>query len=85
MEVCIDSLHICQGHLLPENHLVECSNKESVKESPMEDSKPNHTPDEPEEIQVLRVDARMRVDLEGIVVVRRIFEKAVERIKHLVR
>ena len=36
----------------------------------MEDSKPNHTSDEPEEIQMLRVNARMRVDLKGIVVMR---------------
>jgi len=70
MEISVDSLHICQGHLLSENHLVECPDKESIKESPMEDSKPNHTPNKPEEIQMLRVDARMRVDLEGIVVMR---------------
>ena len=34
---------------------------------------------------MFRVDARVRIDLKGIVVVGRVFEKAVERIKHFVR
>jgi hypothetical protein len=34
---------------------------------------------------MLRIDARVRVDLQGIIVVRRVFEKTVEGIEHLVR
>lgn len=34
---------------------------------------------------MLGIDARCRIDLEGIVVMRRILEKTVERIEHFVR
>lgn len=34
---------------------------------------------------MFRVDARVRIDLKGIVVVGRVFKKAVERIKHFMR
>ena len=34
---------------------------------------------------MFRVDARVRIDLKSIVVVGRVFEKAVERIEHFVR
>ena len=34
---------------------------------------------------MLRVDTRRRVDLERVVVVRRVLEQTVERVEHLVR
>ena len=51
----------------------------------MEDGKANNTTDEFEVSQMLRIDARVRVDLERIVVVRRVLEKTVEGVEHLVR
>ena len=49
----------------------------------MKDSKANDTTNEFEVIEVLGVNARMRVNLQSIIVVRRILEETVERIKHL--
>ena len=43
----------------------------------MEDSQANNTADELEVVEMLRVDAGVRVDLEGVVVMRRIFEQSV--------
>ena len=37
-----------------------------------------------EVVQVLRVDTRRRIDLEGIVIMSGIFEETVEGIKHFV-
>lgn len=51
----------------------------------MEDSEPNYTTDESEEIEMFRIDTGMRIDLKGVVIMRRIFEKAIEGIEHLVR
>ena len=50
----------------------------------MEDCEPYHSANEFEVIQVFRVDARVRVDLESIIVMSGIFEKAIEWIKHFV-
>lgn len=49
----------------------------------MEDCQANDSSDEFEVIEMFRVDAGVRVDLEGIIVVSRIFKKTVERIEHL--
>lgn len=51
----------------------------------MEDAKTQAATNELEVIQMLRIDARRRVNLKRIVIVRRILEKAVERIEHLMR
>ena len=51
----------------------------------MENSKTDDTANKLEVVQVLRVNARVRVDLESIVVVRRVFEQAIEGIEHFVR
>jgi hypothetical protein len=37
VEIGINSLHIRQYDLLPQDHLVESSNEECVQESPVED------------------------------------------------
>ena len=51
----------------------------------MEDGQADYSSDEFEVVQMLRVDARVRIDLQGIVVVSRVLKKAVERIKHFMR
>ena len=51
----------------------------------MKDGQADYSSYEFEVVQVFRIDARVRIDLKGIVVVGRILEKAVERIKHFVR
>lgn len=71
-------------HLLSEHHLVESSNEEGVEEATVEDGQTNDSPNEFEVIEMFRVNAGVRVDLEGVVVVRRVFEEAVERVEHFV-
>lgn len=51
----------------------------------MEDTKPEASPDEFEVVEMLWIDARCWVDLEGVVVMGRVFEEAVEGIEHLMR
>ena len=51
----------------------------------MEDGQADHSSDEFEIVQMFGIDARVRIDLKSIVVVGRVFEKAVERIEHFVR
>ena len=84
MEISIHTLHILQRDLFPEDHLVECSNKECVQEASVENGQTNDTTNKLEVVQMLRVDAGMRVDLEGVVVVRGVLEEAIEGVEHLV-
>ena len=84
MELGIHTLHIKQVDLLLQDHLVECANEEGVQESPMEDSQADHTSNKLEVAQMLRIDSRVRIDLESIVVVCRVFEQTVEWVEHLV-
>jgi hypothetical protein len=84
MEIRIHTLHVLQRNLLPQNHLVKCSNEESVQKAAMENGQTNNAPNELEVVQMLGVDARMRVNLKGVVVVRGVLEKAVEGVEHLV-
>ena len=84
MEVRIHTLHILEGDLLPQDHLVESSDKEGIQEPAVEDGQTNNTTNELEVIQMFGVNAGMRVDLESVVVVRRVFEQAVEGVEHLV-
>lgn len=51
----------------------------------MENAQTQTTADELEVVQVLGVDSRSGVNLQRIVVMRRVFEQAVEGIEHLVR
>lgn len=51
----------------------------------MENGQTNDPTNEFEVVQMLRVDTRVRVDLEGIVIVGRVFKQAVEGIEHFVR
>ena len=68
-----------------QHHLIKRSNKERIQESAVEDRKTNHTADELEVVEMLWVDARVRVDLEGVVVMGGVLEQAVEWVEHLVR
>jgi hypothetical protein len=63
VEVLIHALHILDGYLLPQHHLVERSNKERVQESAMEDGETDDTPDEFEVVQMSRVNAGVGIDL----------------------
>lgn len=49
----------------------------------MENGQTHHPANEFEVIEMLGIDPRMRIDLQCIIVVRRIFKQAIERIKHL--
>ena len=51
----------------------------------MEDTQAQASTDEFEVIKMLRVDTRRRIDLKCVVILCGIFEKTVERVKHLVR
>lgn len=51
----------------------------------MENGQPHHTADELEVVQMLRVDARVRVDLQGIIIVGRVLEQTVEGVEHFMR
>ena len=51
----------------------------------MENGQADNSANKLEVIEVLRVDARMRINLKGVIVVRGILEETVERIKHLMR
>ena len=84
MEISIHTLHVLQGDLLPQNHLVKRSNKEGVQETAVENGQTNNTTNELEIVQMLGIDARMRIDLECVVVVCGVLEKAVEGVEHLV-
>ncbi len=85
VQLYIHTLQIRQRDFLVQNHLVETDDEISIQESSVEDTKPKHSADEFEVIQVFGVDARVGVDLKSIVVVSRVLEKAVEGVEHLVR
>lgn len=84
MEVCIDPFQVCKRYFLPQDHLVESADKECVKETSMEDGQTDYPPNELEVVKMLRVDPRVRVDLEGIIVVSGVFEETIEGIEHFV-
>ena len=69
MEIRINTLHIRQAHSLPENHLVERANEKGIEEAPMEYRKTYDTADELEIIEMLGIDARVWVDLQGVIIV----------------
>jgi hypothetical protein len=84
MEISVDTLHILQSDLLPQDHLVKSANEKRNQEATVENGKTDNTSDELEVVQMFRVNAGVRVDLQGVVVVCGVFEKTVERIEHLV-
>lgn len=84
-EIGINTFHVRKNDPLPQYHFVESSNEKRIQEPPMEDGQAHHTPNELEVAQMLRVDARVRVDLQGVVIMRRVLKKTIEWVKHLVR
>jgi len=85
VKLSVDTLQIGQRNLLFQDHLVERDDKVGVQETPVEDTQTEDSTDELEVVQVFRVDSRVGVDLEGVVVVGRVLEKTVEGVEHLVR
>jgi hypothetical protein len=85
MQLGVHTLQVGKRNLLLQDHLVETDDKVGIEESTVEDSETENTADEFEVVQVFRVDATVRVDLQGIVVMCRVLEQAVERIEHFVR
>ena len=57
VEVCINTLHVCQAHSLSKNHFVECADEEGIKEASMEYRKTYNTANKLEIVQMLGVDA----------------------------
>lgn len=68
MEFHINTFHVCECHFFPQYHLIEGANEEGIKESSMEDGQTNHPTDKFEVVEMFRVDPRMRIDLQGVVV-----------------
>ena len=85
MQLGIHTLQVGKGDLLLQDHLVEGSDEIGIEESTVEDTETKTSTNELEVVQVLRVHSRRRVDLQGVVVVRRVLEQAVEGVEHLVR
>lgn len=75
VEIGINAFHVSNGNLLVQNHLVEGDNKECIQETSMENSKTHNTADESKVVEMFWVDARMRVDLKGVVIVRGVLEQ----------
>jgi hypothetical protein len=84
VELSIDSLHVEKVDFLAENHLVKGTDEEGVQEAAVENGQTDHAADEFKVAEMLGVDAGVRVDLESIIVVGGVFEKAVERVEHFV-
>lgn len=85
MELFIYTLHILHQNLLPQHHFVESADEERIQEAAVENRQADDTADEFEIVQMLGVDAGVRVDLKGIIIVGGVFEKAIERVEHFVR
>ena len=51
----------------------------------MENRQTDNATDELEVVEMLRVDARVGINLQGIIIVGGVFEKAVEWVEHFVR
>jgi len=51
----------------------------------MEDSKADNSADKLEVVQMFRIDARMGIDLEGVIVMCRVFKQTVEWVEHFMR
>ena len=85
MELGVDALQVSERDLFRDDHLVEARNEVCVEESSMEDGQADNPTDELEVVKVLRVDTGGGGYLEGVVVMCRVFEQAIERVKHLVR
>ncbi len=84
VQLDIHTLQIRKSNLFLQDHFVEADDEVRVEESTVEDAETKHASNELEVIQVLWVDARVRVDLQRVIVVRRVLEETVEGIEHFV-
>lgn len=84
MHILINTFHVLERNLLSEHHLVECSDEERVEETAVEDRQTNDAANKLEVVQMLGINAGMRIGLQGIIIVGGIFEETVERIEHFV-
>lgn len=85
MEIFVDSFHVLKSDLLSEHHLVERANEKRIQKSSVENRKANNSPDELEIVQVLWVDAGVRVNLQCVIIVCRVLKETIERIEHFMR
>ena len=84
IELRIDTLEVVDSNFLLQDDLVETDDEVRIQESAMEDRQSHDPTDESEIGKMFRVDTRCWIDLKRVVVDCRVFEKAVEGIKHLV-
>jgi hypothetical protein len=84
MEVFVNSLHVLKCDLLSEHHLIECTNEERIQESSMENRQSDNSANELEVVQMFGVDAGVRVDLKGVIIVCGVFKKTIEGVEHFV-
>lgn len=84
MQILINTLHVLKRNLLPQHHLVERPDEERIQETTMEDGQTNNPANKLEVIQVLWVNAGVRIDLQSIVIVCGILEQTIEGIEHFV-
>ena len=68
VEGLIYTLEVCDGNLFTEDHLVEAWDEEGVEETSVEDGHPDDAPDKFEVGEMLGIDVRRGVDLEGVAV-----------------
>ena len=81
----IDTFKVGDCDLFTEDHLVEARDEESVKETAMEDGHSDDASDKLEVGEMLGVDVRRGVYLEGVAVHGGIGEETVGWIEHVVR
>jgi hypothetical protein len=82
MQLGIHTLQISRCDLFLQNHLIEADNEVGVQEPTMEDTQTQAPTNKLEVVQMLGIDARCRIDLEGIVIMSGIFKETVEGIEH---
>lgn len=84
MQILIDTLHILKSDFLAQHHLVKGANEERIKEATVEDCQADNSANELEVIEVLWVDTRVGINLQGIIIVGGVFEETVEGVEHFV-
>jgi hypothetical protein len=70
----IHTLQVRKSNLLFQYHLVETDNEVGIQETTMENTKTQAPTDELEIVQMFRIYSRGWINLEGVVVVRRVLE-----------
>jgi len=85
MEIGVNAFHVSQDNLLLQYHFIECADKECIEEASVENGQADHSSNKPKIVKMFRVDSRVRVYLEGVIVMGRILKQAIERVEHFVR